>query len=116
MITERHHKIILLLALFISALLLLAHCAYFYPFTADDTFISLRYAERLLQGKGLTWNDGEHVEGYSNLLWVLLNAALGAIGFNLVAAARMLGIASATLTLPVLVWHAREAKLSVWAL
>ena len=67
-----------------------------WPFFSDDSFISLRYAERLLAGDGLTWTDGadglpERVEGYSNLLWVLLNAALGAIGIDLVLAARALG-------------------------
>ncbi|HEY4149771.1 MAG TPA: hypothetical protein VGM41_12620, partial [Chitinophagaceae bacterium] len=41
-----------------------------------DSFISFRYVDRLLQGKGLTWTDGQPVEGYSNLLWVLLLAGL----------------------------------------
>ncbi len=61
------------------------------PFFADDAFISLRYAQRLLAGSGLTWTDGEAVEGYSNLLWVLACAGLGALGFDLVFAARLLG-------------------------
>ncbi len=31
-----------------------------YPhFFVDDAFISLRYADRLLEGKGLTYTDGE---------------------------------------------------------
>ncbi|MEC8652362.1 MAG: hypothetical protein VXY92_07345, partial [Planctomycetota bacterium] len=62
-----------------------------WPFFSDDSFISLRYAERLLDGEGLTWTDGERVEGYSNLLWVLMTAGLGALGLELVAAARLLG-------------------------
>jgi hypothetical protein len=62
-----------------------------WPFFSDDSFISLRYAARLLDGDGLTWTDGEVVEGYSNLLWVLLTAGLGALGVELVAAARLLG-------------------------
>ncbi len=62
-----------------------------WPFFSDDAFVSLRYAERLLQGHGLTWTDGERVEGYSNLLWVLACGALGALGIDLVTAARALG-------------------------
>ena len=62
-----------------------------FPFFADDAFISLRYAQRLLAGHGLTWTDGEAVEGYSNLLWVLACAGLGAFGVDLVLAARVLG-------------------------
>lgn len=66
-----------------------------YPFFSDDSFISLRYSDRLLQGSGLTWTDvdgvPEYVEGYSNLLWVVLTAAIGATGVDLVVAARLLG-------------------------
>ncbi len=40
----------------------------------DDVYISYTYALRLLAGEGLTWTTGERVEGYSNLLWVLLLA------------------------------------------
>lgn len=58
----------------------------------DDAFISLRYAQRLLDGHGLTWTDGPRVEGYSNLLWILLIAAVGSLGIDLVIAARALGL------------------------
>ncbi len=68
-----------------------AQASWPWPFVSDDSFISLRYAARLLAGEGLTWTDGERVEGYSNLLWVLLTAGLGALGMELVTAARVLG-------------------------
>ena len=73
-----------------------------WPWVVDDTFISLRYAERLANGHGLTWTTGERVEGYSNLLWVLANAALIALGVDGTAAARALGIVCTALTLLVL--------------
>ncbi|MBK9263813.1 MAG: hypothetical protein IPM54_28920 [Polyangiaceae bacterium] len=38
----------------------------------DDAYISFRYARHLAQGKGLVWNVGERVEGYTNFLWTLL--------------------------------------------
>jgi len=63
------------------------------PFYVDDAFISLRYADRFLHGHGLTWNDGEAVEGYSNFLWVLLVSALGFFGTDLVLATKILGLA-----------------------
>jgi hypothetical protein len=71
---------------------LLAHAYYRLPYFVDDAFISLRYAQRLLDGHGLTWSDGERVEGYSNLLWVLACAAVGGLGIDLVGAARALGV------------------------
>lgn len=67
-----------------------------YPWlTYDDAFISLRYAQRLLEGHGLTWTDGPPVEGYSNLLWILGCALLGALGVDLVDTPVVLGMASA---------------------
>jgi hypothetical protein len=36
----------------------------------DDAFFSFRYAENWSEGRGLVFNVGERVEGYTNLLWV----------------------------------------------
>ena len=57
-------------------------------FFHDDAFITLRYVARWLAGRGPTWNDGEHVEGYSHPLWMLQLTALGVTGASLVDAAR----------------------------
>lgn len=81
-------------AIALAALALAAYGwhAYAYRlFVTDDALISLRYAERLLDGHGLTWTDGERVEGYSNLLWVLAAAGLGRLGLDLIDAVRVLG-------------------------
>jgi len=43
---------------------------------SDDAYISYRYAQNLARGEGLVFNPGERVEGYSNLLYVLLLAPL----------------------------------------
>ena len=89
----------LALTLFLPIVLLLIHAAIYMPYVADDSLISLRYADRLLQGKGLTWNDGFPVEGYSNLSWILLNAGLGLTGIDLITSCRLLGIGSMILVL-----------------
>lgn len=73
-----------------------------YPFFSDDAFISLRYAERLLEGKGLTWNDGDTVEGYSNLLWVLATAGLMKLQLSAIWSARALGLACSAAAVVVL--------------
>lgn len=51
-------------------------------FVCDDAFISFRYAKNLANGHGLRFNIGDHtpVEGFSNLLWVLIAAVFEAIG------------------------------------
>src|SRR5258705_512184 len=69
----------LVAAAIVASIALLLHVRHYRPFLADDALISLRYANRLLHGHGLTWTDGPRVEGYSNLLWVLMNAGLGAL-------------------------------------
>ena len=61
-------------------------------FYHDDAFITLRYAHRLLNGAGLTWNAGERIEGFSNPLWLLQAAALGVLGLDLAQATRILGV------------------------
>jgi len=42
--------------------------------TCDDAWISFRYAKNFVSGTGLVFNPGERVEGYTNFLWVLMNA------------------------------------------
>jgi hypothetical protein len=42
----------------------------------DDALISVRFAENFAQGRGLVFNPGERVEGYTNFLWLLVSALL----------------------------------------
>jgi arabinofuranosyltransferase len=66
-----------------------------YNHTGEDLFITLRYAKHFIEGHGLVFNPqfpAEHVEGYSNLLWLLLIALFGWLGANMDITARMLAI------------------------
>lgn len=75
---------------------------------SDDAFISFRYAANLMQGHGLVFTPGERVEGYSNLLYVLLVAPAMLAGpdaiypFSVVLNLLLLGA-----TLALFWWHAR---------
>lgn len=65
--------------------------AHAWPFITDDAFISLRYAQNLVDGHGLVFNPGgERVEGYSNFLIVLVAAGAKTIGIDPVAVIRLL--------------------------
>ncbi|MFH0981256.1 MAG: hypothetical protein V2A79_06940 [Planctomycetota bacterium] len=66
--------------------------AYANRFTADDAYISFRYARNLVEGAGLVYNPGERVEGYTNFLWVLLVAAGMRLGADPVRWAQFLGL------------------------
>ena len=72
--------------------LLLLNVRSYWPLSDDA--IPLRYARRLLDGHGLSWTDGQPVEGYSNLLWVLLTAAAGLFGAGPGRRARTGGVAA----------------------
>ncbi len=67
-------------------------CHYYSTFFADDSYISFRYAQRLIDGKGLTWSDGERVEGYSNFLWIILLSIGGIFSRDIELVARVLNI------------------------
>ena len=88
----------------VAATVLIVHARSYPLLTYDDAFISLRYAQRLLEGQGLTWTEGPPVEGYSNLLWVLACALLAALGVDLVDTPVVLGIGSALATIAALIY------------
>lgn len=93
--------------LFLLGLLVLGiQVLIFWPFLSDDALISLRYADRLVDGLGLTWSDGPKVEGYSNLLWVLLSSGLHSLGMDLILAVRIMGILCAG----VMIWLLSRGK------
>ena len=87
----------------LSAILVL-HARHYMPFLSDDALISLRYLRRFLHGEGLTWTAGRPVEGYSNLLWILLLAIPGAFGVDLVTAARVVGTGCAIMVIASVLW------------
>lgn len=71
-----------------------AHVLWLPRITVDDAFISFRYARNLVEGNGLVFNLGERVEGYSNLLWVLLTAGGMKLGLDPIAWTRAMGAMS----------------------
>ena len=58
----------------------------------DDAFITFRYSQHLAQGLGFVWNPGERpVEGYTNFLWMLMNAIGERAGADPMLVSRMAG-------------------------
>lgn len=49
-------------------------------YLGDDAMISMRYAYNLAHGRGFVWNPGEYVQGYTNLGWALVMAAVHWLG------------------------------------
>ncbi len=76
----------------------------------DDAYISFRYAKNWATGRGLCYNPGERVEGYTNFLWVALNAALIRAGVEPLTAQALLGRAAhAALAATLTIFLARRA-------
>lgn len=92
-----------------------------FDWVCDDAYISFRYAKNLANGLGLVYNPGEEppVEGYTNLLWVLLMAAVESVHADPTIWSRVLSLSCAML---LLLWVARfvqralDSKLLVLAL
>jgi arabinofuranosyltransferase len=83
-------------------------------FVCDDAYISFRYARHLAAGRGLVFNLGEDppVEGFSNLLWVLLAAGFEAIGVAPAAAVPFVSLGAAVV-LVVATWAIAERRLGL---
>jgi len=81
-------------ALILGVIILGTYGAYVLKWHCDDIFITLRYADNFLADKGLVYNEGEYVEGYTHPLWLALLIICGRLGFNLAASSLYLGLAS----------------------
>jgi arabinofuranosyltransferase len=88
-----------LLVLSLPVIALLVVGLIFFHYIPDDTFIGLRYARHLLEGKGLVFNEGVRLEGYTNFLWLMIIAVAGRLGVPLVMSARVLGFLLSVATL-----------------
>jgi hypothetical protein len=59
----------------------------------EDAFIYFRCAENILQGSGYVFNQGgEKIEACSSATWLLLLVLFRWLGFNIIIAAKILGI------------------------
>jgi arabinofuranosyltransferase len=80
---------------FLGCLAVWALLAWRERWVCDDAFVSFRYARNWIEGKGLVYNPGEHVEGYTNFLWTALVALGLVLHIDPVLSSVALGFASA---------------------
>lgn len=69
---KRNYLIIFTVSLI--AVLVRVAFSYLAPATNEDAFITLRYSENLIDGKGLVYNIGERVQGFSSPIYTLVLA------------------------------------------
>lgn len=101
------------IALGLAALAWATHAALDQWWTADDAFISFRYARNLVDGLGLVFNAGERVEGFTNLSWTLWVAVGLKLGFTAEAWSNFWGLGCYLATI-VLLWVQHRSDARVW--
>jgi arabinofuranosyltransferase len=80
----------------------------------DDALISMRYARNFAAGRGLVYNAGEWVDGYTNPLWTALMVVPHALGMHeAVATVPILALGGALLAAAALLSRAVLAKAGV---
>jgi hypothetical protein len=80
----------------------------------DDSYITYRYAVRLAEGKGLTFNNYERINSSSSLIYTILLSGLYQVGFqNLEKVALWIGLVSGILLFILLVQSMKVLAKSV---
>ena len=74
--TSARARVLWVLAVGAVVVFFLFNLGIYFDFTSDDPGISFRYGANLFDGRGLAYNPGERVEGYSNFGYVLLSGAI----------------------------------------
>jgi arabinofuranosyltransferase len=84
-----------------------------WPFTVDDTYITLRYSRNVAEGLGPTFNaDGPRAEGYTTFLWMVALVLPHALGLDAVVAAKVLSVLASAATMVVAARWARSEALA----
>ena len=98
------HRLVLAIVLYVAT----AIGAWSVRFVQDDAFISFRYARNLAEGRGLVFNPGERVEGYTNFLWTVLMAIPERLGWSTPLFSQIVGIGCALATVAIAKWLAAK--------
>ncbi|MDH4158307.1 MAG: hypothetical protein OEW00_13635, partial [candidate division Zixibacteria bacterium] len=67
-------------------------------FTADDAFITYRYAENMAMGYGFVYNEGQRVLGTSTPLFTLMLALFSFLSVSPLRAAMFISLVSSGIT------------------
>ena len=99
------------IALALALVLVVAWGVLWWPYTVDDTYITLHYARTIADGIGAVFNPGEHVEGYSCPAWVFLLAGCFAVGIDALITAKFSGIVCSLLLCVLLYYTLRRMSI-----
>ena len=110
--TSRERNILIFLLAAIAARVIFVSIT---GFTADDAFITFRYAENILSGEGFVYNSGEHVLGTTTPLFTLTLVMFGLIGVPVIKAALFVSLLCSGVTAVILYRFACSLRFTDWA-
>jgi len=79
--------------LLLPALIIYAAQTYHLNLIQDDAYITYRYVANFLNGNGLVFNIGEHIEGITNFAWAVYLIFWGRLGVDIILVSRLTGFA-----------------------
>jgi hypothetical protein len=97
----------------------LVHGLGYFRLTADDAYITFRYARNLADGLGPNWNSDGRVEGYTSFLWMMIISGTEKLDTSPVIATQVLGFCLIIATFAIvyrvwLLWSAEETGGGHW--
>ena len=101
--TFTHREVTILLVFSFATVVFLG--LIFYPTTLEDAFITFRYGKHFAEGYGFgAWNrTGQHVEGYTSPLWMVLVGLFNRAGVDPQIVSKALGVFSHLMLTSILV-------------
>ena len=85
-------------------LIIIISATFFFSFTAEDAYITYRYAENFVNTGSLVFNEGEPINAMTSPFHALLSAALFYVTGNIVLSNKLLALLLLLLS-AILVWH-----------
>ncbi|MBI5537454.1 MAG: hypothetical protein HY898_32320 [Deltaproteobacteria bacterium] len=109
---------VLLIAVVLLAQVALWYARLYHYNVIDDAYISFNYSKNLMLGRGIVFNPGEYVEGYTNFLWIIALTPVfmvaRALHADLTTAAILFNLVIALLDLCLVYWIARRMMRRSW--
>ncbi|MBD3257445.1 hypothetical protein GF377_03350 [candidate division GN15 bacterium] len=102
----------------IFAITVAARLAFYFAtgYTADDAFITFRYADNIAHGLGYVYNAGDPVQGTTTPLFTFLMALFALLNVPLIGASLFVSTIAAGLTAVLLYKFALSLRFTRWAL
>lgn len=102
--------------LWILLITFLSFSLYFFTWFVDDLYVYFRYVNNFINGRGIVYNAGEYVEGFSSFIWFLILSVFGFTKLPLELSSKIASVVFAVLALLVIYRISKELIPGIWRL